>query len=917
MKTILKFFPSVVVALFVIGIVPFATADYDEIDTDSLLQFDFSFTPLASTDNSPQNFYKLEVDSQGNIYVVQTDVHRILKFDSNGKFVFQFGSHGSGEGEMTQPRDIAIDSSGDLYVVDGGNQRVLKFDSAGKYLDTFGDSAFSSLPTLNMGGIHIDEDDNVFVANSGRILKFNYDETLKDIYGQDGAGEGQSLFIMDMDIDSRGNLYASENNLDKVLKFGSNGKFLFEFGESANTVSEPGKFISPVDVAVDSKDNVYVIDSFDDSLQIFDPQGNYVHRVGDSTDDTFYAPSGITIDSLDNLFIADTNHQLVQKFVLNPVDLFVEQPDNEAKEIPNTTQSITVDKEPEPNIPITPPTATTETTDDTTEATDDTTEATDDTTEATDDTTEATDDTTETTDDATKPVASFVDPSKDPQHYVDRYNNEENYRDWFDKNYPEYKSIHEAVGLDEPIAVPTLPIYSDFTPDQHRLLGIVDGVQSYQNTDYGFTISFPSPMLLLTDFPSLSNHDDAEPIVQFGGYPPHSRIIIENFPDQASSIADQKYLKALEERIVNFSDAVTNNLEPNSSTITYSEIISIDNRKAYQVIYETTYETETPEKISATQTVIITDIVNDDDILSIMIVNMQYETELDVSSLTIFAPKFTNEQLTAFLDSFRFTTEHLPKRYVNSDAGFEITLHDDWSVRDYNFMTSVGDLVEKPLLDEYLHESFDHLVSSARIFPDNSRHIPGVDTLNVDIGTKDDLFVNQNPADFLASYQEQHYELMNRFGSVSCDLISPQPHTVDGMESFRSQISCSEAAKDQFSKINYTLLVTKDHFVLIHYIERPAVDNSRYVDDVSSMMNSIKLNKISDIDDSAPTKSSLSENNGELTPVPESSEPICGIGTEKVDGICVVSMDEDPSEEQSEKPSFVENIFGFFKSLFN
>ena len=47
-------------------------------------------------------------------------------------------------------------------------------------------------------------------------------------------------------------------------------------------------------------------------------------------------------------------------------------------------------------------------------------------------------------------IASFVDPKKDPQSYVDRYNNEPTYKKWFDENFPEYSSIYEAVGLDEP-----------------------------------------------------------------------------------------------------------------------------------------------------------------------------------------------------------------------------------------------------------------------------------------------------------------------------------------------------------------------------------------------------------------------------------------------------------------------------------
>jgi len=47
-------------------------------------------------------------------------------------------------------------------------------------------------------------------------------------------------------------------------------------------------------------------------------------------------------------------------------------------------------------------------------------------------------------------LASFVDETKDPQSYVDRYENEASYKKWFDDNYSEYDSIYQAVGLDEP-----------------------------------------------------------------------------------------------------------------------------------------------------------------------------------------------------------------------------------------------------------------------------------------------------------------------------------------------------------------------------------------------------------------------------------------------------------------------------------
>jgi len=48
-------------------------------------------------------------------------------------------------------------------------------------------------------------------------------------------------------------------------------------------------------------------------------------------------------------------------------------------------------------------------------------------------------------------IASFVDESKDPQSYVDRYNSEASYKKWFDDNYSKYDSIYQAVGLEEPV----------------------------------------------------------------------------------------------------------------------------------------------------------------------------------------------------------------------------------------------------------------------------------------------------------------------------------------------------------------------------------------------------------------------------------------------------------------------------------
>ena len=72
-------------------------------------------------------------------------------------------------------------------------------------------------------------------------------------------------------------------------------------------------------------------------------------------------------------------------------------------------------------------------------------------------------------------LAPFVDPAVDPQTYVDRYDTEPTYREWFDANYlAEYGSIYDAVGVPDPYAVPSEPVPSPFEVDPATLAPFVD-----------------------------------------------------------------------------------------------------------------------------------------------------------------------------------------------------------------------------------------------------------------------------------------------------------------------------------------------------------------------------------------------------------------------------------------------------------
>lgn len=49
------------------------------------------------------------------------------------------------------------------------------------------------------------------------------------------------------------------------------------------------------------------------------------------------------------------------------------------------------------------------------------------------------------------PSFDFIEPDVDPYYYVERYNNEPTYKEWFDSNYPGY-TIYDSVGVKNPLS---------------------------------------------------------------------------------------------------------------------------------------------------------------------------------------------------------------------------------------------------------------------------------------------------------------------------------------------------------------------------------------------------------------------------------------------------------------------------------
>lgn len=90
-----------------------------------------------------------------------------------------------------------------------------------------------------------------------------------------------------------------------------------------------------------------------------------------------------------------------------------------------------------------------------------------------------------TEDNLSSKIADFVDPLKDPQHYIDRYYNEPAYKSWFERNYPNL-SIEQAVGFESNhIVKEKIPdfIGNEIIPEAQAISFIESNAEGIDNSD--------------------------------------------------------------------------------------------------------------------------------------------------------------------------------------------------------------------------------------------------------------------------------------------------------------------------------------------------------------------------------------------------------------------------------------------------
>ena len=255
-------------------------------------------------------------DSAGNVYLTDTQHHRVRKIDAAGIITTVAGMGVKGiagdggpatEAGLWNPRGMALDAAGNLFVAEGGPDRVRKIDAAG-IITTVAGTGWGGGFTGDGGraaearlrspeAVAVDAAGNLYVADAGnyRVRKIDAAGIITTVAGTgrsgfDGDGgratEARLTYPEAVAVDTAGNLFVTGRYGHRVRRVDAAGIITTVAGTGQGGFDGDGgrateaRLGYPEAVAVDTAGNVYVADTYNHRVRKIDAQGTVTTVAG-------------------------------------------------------------------------------------------------------------------------------------------------------------------------------------------------------------------------------------------------------------------------------------------------------------------------------------------------------------------------------------------------------------------------------------------------------------------------------------------------------------------------------------------------------------------------------------------------------------------------------------------------------------
>jgi sugar lactone lactonase YvrE len=257
----------------------------------------------------------IAVDAFGRLVVADASLHRLQRFEADGRWLGESGALGSEAGQLRRPGSVAMLGALAVAVLDRENRRVEGYDVFGRRLGTLIDllapSFTDQVGRVDPVAMATDRGGALYLADADRdrVLAFDFAGRYLRTLGGFGARPGSFRGLSGLATGPRGELVTVERTNARLQRLDVSGRVTAWWPIPA------GRRPGTMPVAVDDSGRVAVADEASGELRLFAPDGRPLAALAG-----LGRPLAVAFALDGTLLVAEASRGQVRRFAVESAD---------------------------------------------------------------------------------------------------------------------------------------------------------------------------------------------------------------------------------------------------------------------------------------------------------------------------------------------------------------------------------------------------------------------------------------------------------------------------------------------------------------------------------------------------------------------------------------------------------------------